>query len=228
VSALANYLESEGVATVLVSLVAHQSDPAHPPRVLWVPFALGRPLGAPMQPDFQRDVMRRLLRLLDAQAGPVREDFERDAPGVSDNPHWSGLELAACESIAKEIEQLREAHDEFLARVGRTTSGICGLSLADAARLVDEYEQGFAPAHAEWAMSKMLRYRFAADDLKAFYLESVSRGRADVSSRQLHSWLWTQTRLGRTLKAFAAASAQCGDKRREIVGGRFLVPRDWR
>lgn len=227
-STLANYLESEGVATVMVSLVAHQSDPAFPPRVLWVPFALGRPLGAPMQPDFQRDVLRRLLRLLDAESGPVREDFEQDAPYGSDNPDWSGPELTTCNSVAEELEQLRDAHGEFLARVGRTTAGICGLSLQDAARLIDGYEDGFAPADPQWAMSLMLRYRFAADDLKAHYLEAVSRGRGDVSSHQLHTWLWNETHLGRTLKAFALASANCGDKRRATVGGRFLVPRDWR
>lgn len=227
-STLANYLESEGVATVLVSLVAHQSDPGRPPRVLWVPFQLGRPLGAPMQPDFQREVLSRLLGLLDAKDGPVREEFDIDAPFASDNPRWAGLTLSSSESVAAEIEQLRDAHSEFLARAGRTTAGISGLPLADAARLIDEFEQGFTPANAEWAMSSMLLYRFAADDIKAYYLEAASRGQGDVSSNQLQTWLWHETRLGRTLKAFAEASADCGDKRRETVGGRFLVPRDWR
>ena len=227
-STLANYLESEGIATCLVSLVAHQSDAGRPPRVLWVPFELGRPLGAPQHADFQRDVLRRVLHLLDAETGPVREDFERDAPLARDNPDWVPPSLTAAHSVADELAQVAGMHAEFLDTVGRSTAGISGVSLSEAARLIDGFESGYRPEDATWNMSAMLRYRFAADDLKAHYLEAATRGRVDASSRQLQTWLWNHTLLGRKLKAFAEASVDCGDKRRETVGGRFLVPRDWR
>ncbi|PON16301.1 hypothetical protein C2W62_19225 [Candidatus Entotheonella serta] len=51
-----------------------------PPRFLWVPFELGRPLGAPNVPDFQRRVIVAALQLLEAARGPVLADFPEDAP----------------------------------------------------------------------------------------------------------------------------------------------------
>ncbi len=44
--ALANFIERAGVATASISLIREQSEAVRPPRALWVPFALGRPLGS--------------------------------------------------------------------------------------------------------------------------------------------------------------------------------------
>ena len=50
------------------------------PRFLWVPFELGRPFGAPNEPDFQRRVLRAALALLERDDGPViLEDFPDEA-----------------------------------------------------------------------------------------------------------------------------------------------------
>ena len=46
VGALANFIERAGVATASISLIREQSEAVRPPRALWVPFALGRPLVA--------------------------------------------------------------------------------------------------------------------------------------------------------------------------------------
>jgi len=43
------------VATVCISLVRAQTEKVNPPRALWVPFALGRPLGSADDPEFQPD-----------------------------------------------------------------------------------------------------------------------------------------------------------------------------
>ena len=56
--ALANYIERAGVATVSISLIREQSEAVRPPRALWVPFALGRPLGSAASAEFQKNVMR--------------------------------------------------------------------------------------------------------------------------------------------------------------------------
>ena len=39
------------------------------PRALWVPFALGRPLGSADDPEFQKDVMRAALGMLATATG---------------------------------------------------------------------------------------------------------------------------------------------------------------
>ena len=58
---LAHYLEDEGVATTQISLIREHSEAMKPPRALWVPFELGRPLGAPSDAAFQRRVQRRAI-----------------------------------------------------------------------------------------------------------------------------------------------------------------------
>ena len=68
-SAVGHYLEDEGIPTVGISLVREHSEKIRPPRALWVPFMLGRPLGAPDAPDFQRRVLRAALELLGGRGG---------------------------------------------------------------------------------------------------------------------------------------------------------------
>ena len=52
----------------------------NPPRALWVPFMLGRPLGVPNDAAFQSKVALSALQLLERDSGPVLEDFPDDAP----------------------------------------------------------------------------------------------------------------------------------------------------
>ena len=59
--ALGHYIEREGIPTAQISLIREQTAAIKPPRALWVPFMLGRPFGAPNDPDFQRRVLRHLL-----------------------------------------------------------------------------------------------------------------------------------------------------------------------
>jgi len=65
VSALGHYLEEEGIPTVAISLIRAQTENTKPPRALWVPFELGRPLGPPSDPAFQKRVILAALRLLE-------------------------------------------------------------------------------------------------------------------------------------------------------------------
>jgi len=91
VGALGHFIEREGVPTGQISLIREQTAAIRPPRALWVPFMLGRPFGAPNAPDFQRDVLRALLRLFEHTSGPVLEDFPDDAP-----PDVAGETTFAC------------------------------------------------------------------------------------------------------------------------------------
>jgi hypothetical protein len=81
VGALGHYLEQETIATAGISLIRPHTEAIRPPRALWVPFELGRPLGVPGDPAFQMRVLRALLALLEAPAGPVLRDYPEDAPG---------------------------------------------------------------------------------------------------------------------------------------------------
>jgi hypothetical protein len=81
VSALAHYLEEEGLATVAISLIRPQTENTKPPRALWVPFELGRPFGPPSDAAFQKRVILAALGMLERDNGPVIiEDFPDDDP----------------------------------------------------------------------------------------------------------------------------------------------------
>ena len=94
--ALGHYIEDEGIATTGISLVREHTEDLRPPRFLWVPFELGRPLGAPNQPDFQREVLRKSLLLLESNSGPVLiEDFDEEAP-IGEDRSNENVEGWAC------------------------------------------------------------------------------------------------------------------------------------
>ena len=89
-NALAHFLEEAGIATTGISLIREHSQRMRPPRLLWVPFPLGRPLGRPNDAAFQQRVIAAALALLDADSGPVLADFPEDSGSESSPPDaWS-------------------------------------------------------------------------------------------------------------------------------------------
>ena len=90
VGAVSHYLEAAGIATTGISLVREQTEAMRLPRFLWVPFELGRPFGAPHEPDFQRRVLHDALALLERPDGPVvLEDFPDDHAAGDDEAVWA-------------------------------------------------------------------------------------------------------------------------------------------
>ncbi len=87
--ALGHFIEREGVATTSISLIREHSEYMNPPRALWVPFYLGRPLGVPNDPDFQRDVLRATLNLLQTLDQHSIVDYPVEAPGESFSDTWA-------------------------------------------------------------------------------------------------------------------------------------------
>ena len=77
---LAHYIEDEGIPTTVIALIRKHAEEIKPPRALAVPFELGRPLGAPNHPEFQRRVLKNCLELLSRETGPVLEDFPYESP----------------------------------------------------------------------------------------------------------------------------------------------------
>lgn len=78
--ALAHYIEPKGISTTQISLIREHTEIIRPPRALWVPFELGRPLGSVKDSAFQTRVLKRALNLLELSSGPVLEDFPDEAP----------------------------------------------------------------------------------------------------------------------------------------------------
>jgi len=222
VSALGHYLEEEGIATVAIGLIRPQIENTKPPRALWVPFELGRPFGPPGDPAFQTRVILAALRLLERADGPViLADFPADDPREAPDPSWRPP--APAETVAAEIAALAPAYRDRLARSGRSTVGLSGLSIEACGATIAAWLRGAPPPSPRPGYSAPLLLRFAIDDVKAYVLEAAAGG-ARPSSRQLGDWLWQRSATGAALHALRELCLASDDERLKLIAGNFIVP----
>src|SRR6185437_13083855 len=138
-------------------------------------------------------------------------DFPDDDLRARPDPAWRPLFMPAAvahglaESLASRLEEevllLHGAHQRWMAQHGRTTIGLSGLAIAEAARYVADWLRGKAPPSPRDAFSAPLILRFAVDDLKAFCLEAAAAGTSLPSSVQLTDWFWSGTATGAAIRA---------------------------
>ena len=238
-SALAHYLEAEGVPAVAISLIRIHAEKVGPPRALWVPFELGRPLGAPRDAAFQTRVIVAALRLLEAPQGPVLlEDFPEDDPTGVDRPNWrppfdlspgalDGSDRAATErALLEEAAAIRPLHERFVAANRRTTVGLSALGVEECVTLVaaSMAASGVPPSSRDYPAGPVQTLRWAVDDLKAYYLEAMSADGAIPSSRQMQNWFWDKTLLAQAIIALRRQLLASDDKRSQAIGRMNLVP----
>jgi hypothetical protein len=225
VSALAHWLEDEGIATTLVALFRPHAERVAPPRALWVPFELGRPLGPPGDAAFQRRVLEDALRLLERDDGPsIIEDFPDDDPDGAGDPSWRCPVAVGADTLEAELEQVLPHYERARERYGRSTVGVSGVPLVSAAAYVAAYARDENAERPRGGMAPASLMRFCADDLKACYLEAADSGEGRPCSRQLSDWFWRETVAGKTLHAIFAQSAASADKQRQVIGVKSVVP----
>ena len=212
------------------------SEAIKPPRALWVPFELGRPLGQPNDAEFQQRVLRACLGLLEANSGPVLEDYPEDVPADADSGNMIGMscqielpqppsnESELTRSLLQEIEQIMPWYELAVNQRHRTTVGISELDIADAARfLIDFIEDSSTPSpRPEVEIGPMLK--FACEDLKAFYSEAMSAQPGMSTSMAVESWLWSETVLGKLLWKFREENLDHPDAYTRYLAQRSLIP----
>jgi hypothetical protein len=235
VGALGHYLEEEGIATTQISLVREHTAAIRPPRALWVPFILGRPFGAPNDAAFQRRVLLAALRLLEAPAGPVLEDFPEEAPepdaDADAEPFACPVSFAGPEdeddaaAMQREIAELAPWHDIAQERRGRTTVALSGLPVKEAARYIAEFiANPQVPAYRQ-DLSRGLALRLACEDVKAFYLEAASAQPGERAAQQAQDWFWRDTAAARMLRKLQAACLAGEDASARQFAENNLIPR---
>jgi hypothetical protein len=227
-------LETRGTPTVAIGLVRPQMERTRPPRGLWTPFQLGRPLGEPGDPDFQRRVLLRALGLLERRDGPViLEDFPDDPPNWPDTPGWEPPFLPVIETpdgptgwaaaLAREMAALRPAWQRACARYGRTTTGLSGQEPELWPACITRFLAGELPTVPPHETAG-LTLRFLCDDIKAMYSEAAQADGPPPSSRQIDTWFWSETIAGRLLIALRSMALHSENNALKTVGGRFFVP----
>jgi len=240
VSALAQRIELRGVPTAVIGAVRLHMEKVPPPRGLWTPFQLGRPLGEPGNQAFQRRVILQALGLFERSDGPViLEDFPDDPPGWSDVPGWrppfplpqpdtpsnvAGWQAALSAEMAKVAPDWAKACQRF----GRTTVGISGLEPEDWPLFLAAFLEGkLLPGPPPHHFAPALALRFAVDDLKAYYSEAVQSNGYAPASRQVDAWFWNETLAGWFVQALRIVALGSNDNALKTVGGRFFVPARW-
>jgi hypothetical protein len=208
---LARALEAQGVATTSISMVREHTEKVKPPRALFVPFPFGHALGRPDDPELQHRVLKAALELLAAPAGPVLRDFPEDAePGVEPPAPTQASVIApapgAPDDPAGETTQMREYHEQWLARSGgRTAFGLSGIPVTRFHGVV-RFLQGFAAGEdvdvherpADLPLPNFIRY--CADDLKALYHEGRMAMKPGAGGDEIARWFWGETASGQLLR----------------------------
>lgn len=219
-------LEMRGIPTVVVGLIRLHMEKVRVPRGLWVPFELGRPLGEPEDPAFQKRVLRAALGLLESATAPSTiVDFAEEAPGRLPLPGWRpAVALPAGADLAGEIAALAPAQGAHVARRGRSTVGLSGLEPRQWAGYLGAFLSPTPPESLRAGLSTAQLLKFCADDLKAYYSEAAQSDGARPSSRQVDDWFWGETQAGRTLQAIRRVALQSENTGLKAVGGNLMVP----
>ncbi|MFI4949299.1 MAG: hypothetical protein ACHQC9_10930 [Alphaproteobacteria bacterium] len=223
-SALGHYLEEEGIASVAIALVRPQAENTRPPRALWVPFELGRPIGPPNDAAFQKRVILAALGLLEAKKVPsLIVDFPDDDPREAPDPAWKPPSASApAEAFEAEMRALAPLYAQSCTERERSTVGLSGLPPAEFGAYIAGWLRSESPASPVEGMSPLLALRFAIDDLKAYALEAAIAGRTRPSSQQLGDWLWNESACGAAIRALRERLI-AGDERQQAVAA-FFVP----
>jgi hypothetical protein len=209
------------------------------PRFLWVPFELGRPFGAPNEPDFQRRVLRAALALLEREDGPViLEDFPDDAPVASsptDAEPWACPVFFAAPTDGEpelvretllEVERLAPWHEVFVAQGGRPAPPACAMTHKEVIRGLGVLANGATAPDVSVDLPLLEWVRLGCDDLRTWYMQAAQGQPGRAQTSELQEWFWQQTALARLIASAAMYFVQSANGGDQIFGRRSMVPRE--
>lgn len=203
-----------------------------PPRALWVSFELGRPLGVPNDAEFQMDVLKAALDLLTRDKGPVLADYPRDAEGPIDMTGWAcpvsfdsdeassdGQETLLADHVGAEIAKLAPWYNIAMERRGGTTVGASGKSIDEIISfLAAQLDGDVSPDDANLI-------KFAAEDLRAYYIEAATAQPGPTTGKGLMDWFFGETSGGALLLTLQPKLAGTNNSRLQALANFQLVPR---
>ena len=200
---LAHVFEADGLATVALSNVRPFAERSKIPRALHCEFPMGRTLGKPCDPAFQRRVLDAAFALLDESQGPVLVDFPEEIADESDTPLSCPVPPRIDTSLPEAVDEakaLRPAYDRALAEYGRTNAG--RLAEADG---VPDLVASFVKIldGTEWTEAGIPDNNLleASKDIMSYYEEAAAALSEHVpGARAAESWFFRETASGKLLK----------------------------
>lgn len=204
VGTLAHIFEATGLATVAIAAIRGQIEKTAPPRALYAEFPLGRPLGKPHDPVYQRRVIDAAFELFDAPSGPVLVDF----PDTIDDDSAQQLSCTIPPRFDPDLHPaideaigVRPAYNRTVGRAGTTSVGRAGTAddMPAILEALVRIGEGTPHADAEVPGGDVLA---AAMDVRSYY-EEVAQSLADhvPGARQVDTWIYNETAAGEVIHA---------------------------
>jgi hypothetical protein len=199
---------------------------------------MGRPFGVPNDPAFQRRVLHAVLKLLEAPAGPLIENYPEEAPQPVATGAEEEVEPFACPvnfsraptdmslaaSIQREIAELTPWYDMTREKRGNSKASLSGLTPAKAAKFVTDFIENPEIASYRSDLSVDFALRLACQDIQTYYQEAVAAQPGARAALEATKWFWEETNAS---KAFFKVRDLCLASKNEMLrrfGGRYLVP----
>ena len=237
---LAHYFESEGLSTVLVGFVREHIEAIKPPRSLFLDFPMGRGMGKPNDPAFQKKVIRAAFDLFDTDNGPVIEDFPKVIPVKNGRMGYAlppdlvlsvddigDVDVVLAE-VTAEMAALRSDYDAAVAARGRTTVGASGLEIDELAPFVAGFLNGEVPLSPRKGMPAIPLLKLVVEDLEAYFTETRTHRDGIDDLELMGKWFWEETKTGRMLLLLEAVSVASDNKvMLQIVEMSLMTPRFW-
>ena len=229
-----------GIATTQVSLVKEHSEKIRPPRAMWCSFELGRPFGAPGEPDFQRRVLIEALNLLERTDGPILETFSDLTPGtgvdsIEDLEGWScpvnfggpppiSFEDDPQGALRQEIDLMETLHDLFLEANHKSMLGVSGVPLEACVQYVVDFmgNEFIEPPRVDLPRSQMLK--LALDDIKTYYFEAGLARPGNATDKELADWYYGETTISAVLRRVNQVCATSDDDILVTMSDRRIFP----
>jgi len=130
-------------------------------------------------------------------------------------------------ALQREIDQLRTWYDLAVTRRGRTTVGVSRLTPEEMGTFIGAFLDGHAPPNPRSDIPLAGLFRFAVEDLKAYYCEALAAqpGHSPVDSTMLADWFWRATTAGQVLFAVHEVCKQSTVPGMQAVVTGLLIPR---
>jgi hypothetical protein len=129
--------------------------------------------------------------------------------------------------LQREIAQLRTWYDLAVTRRGRTTVGVSRFTPEETGAFIGAFLDGQAPPNPRSDIPLAALFRYAVEDLKAYYCEALAAqpGNSPADSTTLADWFWRETMAGRVLFAVHEVSKHSTIPGMQAVATGMLIPR---
>ena len=224
-STLAHVFEAAGIATVVLAATRSVAERMGPPRALYVPFPLGRPLGRPGDAAFQHDVLARGFALLGEPEGPVLVDHPEtitadEVPLTCSIPPRFDPDLPPA---VDEANGLRKAYDRALARRGFSSVGRTIGADEVPATLGAFHEIANGASWDDVGLAAGPGAIGRCHDIRTYYEEAALElvDGPPPEGRAAEAWFFDQTEAGKTILAARRSLKSQGARRGEWF---YLAP----